>query len=137
VTSSTLLLAASNVHCKAQTFSNSGRILITFVQEMHALVESVDSCLAVSNTFTPLLLLLRTKPKIKQGDAVVKVDLQLGSFLPLLHMSTPDKYMCRDSRKSRQKMVKKTANFCENRKKQKSRQRHGIKSRAQRPLYSL
>jgi len=45
---------------------------------------------------------------------------------------------CRDSRKSRQKLAKNTAEFCENRKNHgKPRQKHDIKSRAQRPLYSL
>jgi len=44
-------------------------------------------------------------------------------------------YISRDSRKSLQKIVKKHSTLL--RKSQKSRQRHGIKSWAQRPLYSL
>jgi len=54
---------------------------------MHALIQSVNSCLAVSNTFTPLLLLLRTKREVEQRDTVVEVDLQLSTFLPVLHES--------------------------------------------------
>ena len=81
------LLAASNVHCKAQTFSNSSCVVVTFVHKQHALVQSVNSSLAVSNTFAPLLLLLGTKSEVEQRDTVVEVDLQLGTLLPVLYKS--------------------------------------------------